>query len=452
MSVESQHGRRLVALLTPYDGGNLGDAAIQEALLTNLRKCDPEIAIWGITLDPARTSAEHHIPCYPLAGISRPHYRVVLNSGAKAFDQASSQTLGHSENKGGFLRRLLRWPKILLDEATHLVHSYRLLRKIDLLIIAGGGQLDDEWGGSWGHPYALAKWSKLARIAGSEVVFLSVGACRTDSGLTRFFLSTALSGASYRSYRDSQSRRLALAITPRAEGPVAPDLAFSLPTPGSEAGAREQDAAVRVGLSPIAYCHPRLWPTKDQAQYERYMAELARFASRILQEGASISLFASSPPDDQVFFDLEQRLDANLSPAARMRLSRKRVNTLADLLGVLQSVDLVVASRLHGLMLSFLCSKPAVAVSYDRKVTSLMEEMNLSAYCLDIQSFESELLLKSFSTLRSNREIIVPALTESCRRYNAALQKQFCEVAELLTERCAGHLHNHAQALPQRNP
>ena len=32
-----------VALLTPYDGGNLGDAAIQEALIGNFKKYDRQV-------------------------------------------------------------------------------------------------------------------------------------------------------------------------------------------------------------------------------------------------------------------------------------------------------------------------------------------------------------------------------------------------------------------------
>ena len=57
-----------VALLTPYDGGNLGDAAIQEALIANLRQYDPRVHLYGITLHPESTAARHGIPCYPLAG------------------------------------------------------------------------------------------------------------------------------------------------------------------------------------------------------------------------------------------------------------------------------------------------------------------------------------------------------------------------------------------------
>ncbi len=241
-----------VALLTPYDGGNLGDSAIQEALIANLRRYDPDIDVCGITLHPARTSARHQIPCYPLTAMSRSHYQMKQ-------DPASKVDGGRPSMLYRRLRRMARavpflfWLKVLVDETLHVIRSYRLLRKVDVLVIAGGGQLDEEWGGSWGHPYALAKWSVLARAAGSSVVFLSVGACRIEAQLTGLFLKVALSLACYRSYRDEESRRLALGITPRADGPVVPDLAFSLSSPSIEPSTRLRSAVLRVGVSPIAY-------------------------------------------------------------------------------------------------------------------------------------------------------------------------------------------------------
>ena len=93
-----------------------------------------------------------------------------------------------------------------------------------------------------------------------------------------------------------------------------------------------EGAPLRVGVSPIAYCHPELWPTKNQIQYEQYITELAMFVSRVLQGGDSVWLFSSSSPDDQLFTDLYRRLDPALDPAARDRLFSIAVNTLRELL------------------------------------------------------------------------------------------------------------------------
>ena len=397
-----------VALLTPYDGGNLGDAAIQEALIGNFRKYDPQVQLCGITLHPESTAARHHIPCYPLAAISRPYYHAKKGLQFPPTISAATSQLGRASRRQTFFERIKRAVRGLLfriglkplvrlaQECLHILRSYRLLRSVDMLVVAGGGQLDEEWGGSWGHPYALMKWAVLARVAGASVVFLSVGGCRTDSRLTRLFLRIALSLACYRSYRDEGSRQLALAITPTADGPVVPDLAFSLPFTTQPSMATTNSAGLRVGVSPIAYARPGMWPTEDPAQYERYMTELASFVAALLGRGIFVTLFSSSSPDDQLFDDLRARIDPSLETEARARLLFGNVTSVQDLLVLLHSLDFVVASRLHGLVLSFLAGKPSIALSYDRKVETLMTDVGLKAYCLDIRSFTSENLLATF--------------------------------------------------------
>jgi polysaccharide pyruvyl transferase WcaK-like protein len=449
LPVKGGRHSRLVALLTPYDGGNLGDSAIQHAVIANLRICDPNIQVCGITLEPAKTSALHAVPCYSLAASSRAHYH---NTPVR-----ESQVDRRRQSTGGktvkyLCRRLraaargllfVRWFRLLLQELLHAIRSYLLLRNVCVLVIAGGGQLDDEWGGSWGHPFSLMKWVVLARVSGTPVVFVSVGACRMESRLTRVFLKTALSLASYRSYRDEGSRILALGVASGAGGPVVPDLAFSLPNARCDASDMCVHVPFRVAVSPIAYCHPTLWPTKDPDQYQRYITEIASFISAILQGGVSVSLFSSSPPDDQVFTDICDRLDPRIASAARARLMVCPVNTLRDLLDVLRSVDAVVGSRLHGLLLSFLSGKPAVAISYDRKVTCLMDDLGQAAYCLDIRSFTSSELFTLFTTLRQKRDDIVPAVSALCSTYDRVLQKQYRLITQFLPGRPLDRLHKH---------
>ena len=69
-----------------------------------------------------------------------------------------------------------------------------LLRTQDLLIISGGGQLDEEYGGAWRLPFAICKWVLLARLARVPCAMASVGA-----GMITFagFAQVHLDGASY---------------------------------------------------------------------------------------------------------------------------------------------------------------------------------------------------------------------------------------------------------------
>jgi polysaccharide pyruvyl transferase WcaK-like protein len=428
---------RGVALLTPYDGGNLGDAAIQDALIYNLRKAHPPVPLCGITLYPEKTSAVHHLPCYPLAALTIPFY----NASRKA-KSSSPDVLGSARPKTVRWRRvpvsaafsIFRSPWKALQrighEIRHACQSYALLRHIDLLLIAGGGQLDEEWGGPWGHPFALFKWTVLARLAGSSVAFLSVGACLTESRWTRFFLKTALSTAHYRSYRDKGSREIALSIHPKADGPIVPDLAFSLPAANFS---RQTSSNVRVGVSPIAYGHPSLWPTRDPEKYRQYMRELGTFISALLRNGMHVSLFSSANPDDEIFAELTGSLDATLGEAELEALTIIKVASLYDLLALLQSVDFVVASRLHGLILSFFCGKPSLAISYDRKVQTLMNDLNQADYCVDIRSVQSADLLAKFAKMQANRDGITMQLEATLGQYRYSLETQYEMIQQIIS-------------------
>jgi polysaccharide pyruvyl transferase WcaK-like protein len=434
-----------IALLTPYDGGNLGDAAIQEALISNFRRFHSPLQISGITLDPERTAALHSIPCYLLAINSRPHYKVKTRSAVESTDHAKTNLPDGNGSEVNFFSRLRRRARLsaflkpiralfrLAKEGRHVLQSYLLLREVDLLVVAGGGQLDEEWGGTWGHPYALMKWSVLARLAGAKTVFLSVGSCRIESRVSRKFVQVALSLALYRSYRDEGSRQIALGISPAADGPVVPDLAFSLPSTHNEPLSEAIRKPLHVGVSPIAFSRPGLWPTERAAAYERYMTELGAFVTWLLSRGASVTLFSSSTPDEQTFKDLRDRVSPHIEKAALARLSSRDVSTVRELVGLLQSMDFVVASRLHGLLLSFLAAKPSLAISYDRKVQKLMEDLDQARYCFDIRSFTCRELLEAFLDLQAKADFIPRTLADIRKRYDMLLENQYRLVAEYLS-------------------
>jgi polysaccharide pyruvyl transferase WcaK-like protein len=191
-------------------------------------------------------------------------------------------------------------------------------------------------------------------------------------------------------------------------------------------------ADLQVGLSPIAYGHPGLWPTEDRPRYEHYINQLASFVTGLLKRGISVTLFSSASPDDQIFRDLRARIDPGLQSDARRRLSSCSLSSIHDLLRLLYHVDIVVSSRLHGLILSFLAKKPAVALSYDRKVEALMADLGQEAYCLDIRSFDEEGLLTAFQSLQLNSSLMASKLNSICREYDQLFQWQYRLVTQLL--------------------
>jgi polysaccharide pyruvyl transferase WcaK-like protein len=421
-----------VALLAPYAGTNLGDAAIQEAAIQNIRRRHPRAAISGITIHPRVTAERHGIPCFPIDGRSF-EFASRLQGDSEISERASLGARARAFAKkvpvvGPALRVAALVVRASRREVAHLVQSLRFARRQDAIIAAGSGQLDDEWGGAWGHPYALFKWALLSRIAGAQFVVLSVGAGSLRTSLSRWFVRCALRLACYRSYRDQGSKALLRDLPFTHADRCWPDLAFSLPREETRQSARRGNDGLRaVGVSPIAYGHPQHWPTADPPAHERYMRELTEFVAWLAAQGRQVVLFATGGVDHIIIRDLLTRLGAR---AAGVRVARDA--TLEELLAELEGVDGVVASRLHGVILAHVLGKPALAISFDRKVSVHMQEIGMTRYCLDLQAVDRAALAHSFAQLEQEARSVRAALDDARRAMREALDQQYDAVLRLL--------------------
>jgi hypothetical protein len=71
--------------------------------------------------------------------------------------------------------------------------------------MSGSGSLCDHFGGLFNFPYAIFKWSILAKVAGIPVIFPSVGVGPLLSPISRLLVRASLDLASYRTVRDVRS-------------------------------------------------------------------------------------------------------------------------------------------------------------------------------------------------------------------------------------------------------
>src|ERR1700733_14907044 len=159
-----------VALLTPYSGGNLGDAAIQDSMISNLRQRMPGVQFLGNTLNCENFLKHHGIGAFPLLATMMP-----IGGRTRASAAETANGLRHSAIKPenpksrvqsrrirGVLRRVpgllpaAKRVRPLLarcrQEMRHSLAGYRVLRSQDLLLFSGGGQVDEEYGGEWRRP------------------------------------------------------------------------------------------------------------------------------------------------------------------------------------------------------------------------------------------------------------------------------------------------------------
>jgi polysaccharide pyruvyl transferase WcaK-like protein len=321
-------------------------------------------------------------------------------------------------------------------EFRHLVRGYRFLCVQDLLIVSGGGQMNEEWGGPWGQPFALFKWAVLAHIARIPYVIVSAGAGKATSRTSRLLLSAALRMARYRSYRDKHSRAFAAGLLQQAAGDsVVPDLAFSLvsseiPRPAG-IRARAQGRTI-VAISPIAYAHPRFWPTPDRARYDRYVGQMARVMSQLLERGYFLVIVSSSLGDDQsVIPELLGRLDQESNNRLTEQMCIPTITTWKDLVASLLDVDFLIASRLHSAILGFIAERPTVAISFEPKVDWLMEDLGQAESLLHFRNFAAEDVIKALDHIKLHRDFITDQIKSYRDRIHAASALQYDRLAKL---------------------
>jgi polysaccharide pyruvyl transferase WcaK-like protein len=181
-----------------------------------------------------------------------------------------------------------------------------------------------------------------------------------------------------------------------------------------------------VGIGPMSYFDPRIWPKKDQDVYMNYLNKLAEFILWLIHQGFKIILFPGEAIHDTVSSEdlkvILARAGEVFNPA---QLLQPKIETVGDLMPQLATADLIVASRFHGVLLSMLLHKPLVALSYHPKVDELMADTGQSHYCLQIQDFDVETLKARFTELAANREIASQQITTRVKQYRNALDEQY---------------------------
>jgi polysaccharide pyruvyl transferase WcaK-like protein len=448
---DSTPSRAKVALLSPSGWGNLGDAAIIESLLHGVRTRLPGTRCVAFTMNAAGTARDHDVEAHTLLGFSPGTYTIVDGSTAPGTSTGQhtnlvreairvaltgARTVAHALRAPAAVRALGAMPIRAVRELQHLSRSRQVIEDAAFVIVAGGGQLDDFWGGPWGHPYVLLRWALLARMVRARFVVASVGT-GTLSVPGRFLIQRALSLADYRSFRDIRSREMLGAPALTGSDPVVPDLAYAFPHEPTSARPRD---VLTVGLSPMIYAHPERWPAADAERYRAHVRSFAVLATSLLTGGHDVVLFTTAGDGVAVEDVLEAAREQD--PAASVRLKVAPTPSLSALFDVLAGIDLVVAARLHGVLLSHVAGRPVLAVSHDRKVADLMADVGQSRYCFEIDGFDPLTGLERLHELAGRREAlsreILIAVGDRRRQVEAQYDALFGPRPTSLTSSTAG--------------
>lgn len=436
-----------VGILGHVGKKNLGDEAIIDAVIENLRRRVPDAQIFGFTIDPQDTSERHGIPAFPIRRIVKNKINEISTNsmpinGIKSADRKFG-TLQHVKrwiksfpNLHRFLTRVLNGFAIICgipNEILFLFDCYNNLNGVKLLIIAGSQQLIDYVGGPWAFPYTLFKWSIIARLANAKVVVLSVGSGPIYSHLGKYFIKKTLSIAIYRTYRDETSREWIQQLRPGDDISICPDLAFSsfkfLPAGIDE---RLKSKVRVVGINPVPFSDNKYWTGAGHSEYESYTKTLAFFGLWLIERGYKVHLFPTQLNlDPKVIDDIKQVMEQNSSIELAEHFVDKPVRSLDELISAISAMELVVATRYHGTVLAYALNKPVLGIAYQAKTADLMRRIEQQEYILDIHDLKLEQMKKRFISLESSGDESVEAIKRNLSAWRKTLDGQYEQVLNL---------------------
>lgn len=412
---------------------NLGDEAIIAAVIQQIRARHPDTEIIAFTGYPEDTQARHGVPSFPIRrgvrpGAAPPPTPSRLATRVKAAAKAVPRL--HSALKGIQDGARLVWG--LLEELRFLARCRSHLKEIDVLVFAGSNQLNDYVDGPWAFPYTLLKWCLLAKWVGTKVAFLCCGAGPLDSRLGKLFIRWSMSLADCRSFRDQVSRSLIEGIGVSGDHPVCTDLAYGL-RPMPPAAPDPARSRLVVGINPLPFFDERYWPEHDRDIYHRYISKLAAFAEWLRDRGHRVLWFPTQlHADPLVIQDIRGLLNGGWRADFEHPLGDRPMSSVDDLLSTVAQMDIVVATRYHGILLSAMVGRPVLAIAYHEKTGDLMAQIGQSDYVVDINSFEATSLAERFVAIESRTASIQRELAQRTQALREVLDTEYDRVFRLL--------------------
>jgi len=384
--------------------GNSGNDACMETVLTYLRTAHPDAVMDAMGGGPPeRLRVRYGIDAIPLYWYAKYEERT---SGPLA---TALKALG----KGLDVFRIAAW-----------------VRRHDAVIVPGAGPLETTLPvKAWGFPFTLFVLALSGKLFGTKVALVSVGADNINKRATRWLSNATARLAFYRSYRDAYSlsamQRRGIDTT---KDRVYPDLVFGVPTPPYQPG---DDQTVGVGV--MAYYGGNDDRERAAQMHSSYVAKMTAIVSWLVDTDYRVRVFGGDSKfdwdvADQIVAEV-RRARPDLDPSA---LTAERANSYAELMGLMNPVGAVIATRYHNVMCSLKLCKPTISLGYSRKFVSLMTDMGVEEFSLPTDSFEVARVIEQFETVKKRHAELRQRMADRNAANRRALAEQFDVLSKAL--------------------
>lgn len=295
-----------------------------------------------------------------------------------------------------------------------------------MLIVPGTGILDDFCESPLSMPYSLFRWCLAAKLAGTKVLFIGVGAGPIHNPLSRILMGTAARIADYRSYREQTSKDFMLGLNVGTTvDPVCPDIVFGLSPEGVGSSSytdRDPHHALEVGVGIMTY---HGWRGGSIEIYDAYIEKMAKFVAWLLEQHHRVRLLIGDMADVDAIESLLASVTKYQDMKFRDRLIVEPSCSFHDVMCQMAKVDMVVATRYHNIVCSLILANPTISIGYAKKNDVLMAAMGLSEFCQHIEHLSVATLIEQFNYLASHRAEVTHYIQEQTQKSKSKVSAHF---------------------------
>jgi len=393
-----------VGLFGLLGSGNLGNNVSMESVLRYLRTDHPEAIVDAMCLGPETVTGRYGIPAITMSWYQR-----------------------YERTASGLPSIMLK----LLGKAIDVFRTSWWVSRHDVVIVPGMGTMEASLPlKSWQLPYSFLLVCTSAKIFGTKVAFVSVGAGVVKRRATRILLDVSARLAFYRSYRDAPSLEfMRQRGVDTSRDHVYSDLAFGIPP--LPCGPGEQGF---VGVGVMGYRGGNDDRRQASAIRASYVATMKSFVRWLIDNDRRVLILVGdeNEPDKLVSEEVLADIQAYRSDLEPGRVALKYTSSFAELMEEMAPVATVVATRFHTVVCALRLGKPVVSLGYAPKFKALLAKMSLAEFCQQAKNPDIDVMIAQFTELEKRQEGIRQAIAEGnavCERDVAA---QFAELSTVL--------------------
>ena len=361
----------------------------------------------------------------------------ILNDLRKALPAASFTVISHDpdETAASYGVRAIRWfdPQAIADAT----------ERAQLVVVGGGGLFHDTFGfapnllftnqnSGLGLYAGAALYGALAQ---KRVMLWGVGVGPLVSDLARDYAKAACWAADVITVRDELSKTLLKSAgVPSSMITVTADGAFASPECMRRAGSVEKLATTgkRSDGGPTIGVALRHWDVGvSPPHWERQLGEaLDKFTES--KRGRLVFIpFQTLDTEKESDVAVAKRIASQLKSQADVTVLEERL-TPAEIGEVIAGCDLVAGMRLHSVVLAVQAGVPVVALSYDSKVSALMERVGIPEFDISLRGVQSDALKELMIRALQQKRGISASLRAASEKLARKAARNVARACELL--------------------